>query len=100
MKQCLLFFAFLFSLSITLYAKDTVYVQGYYECGGVPSCYGTLNDAIQSAIDDGTVNNKVFKLAQYDVYVLSGAILMGLDNEGKACGTRQGKQLRIIACLI
>jgi hypothetical protein len=91
MKQCLLFFVLLFSLSITLYAKDTVYVQGYYECGGVPSCYGTLNDAIQSAIDDGTVNNKVFKLAQYDVYVLSGAILMGLDNDGK------GYNLEIVA---
>ena len=76
MKKSLLFLFLVTCFSITLFAKDTVYVQGYYESGNQ---YGTLNTAIQSAIDDGTVNDKVFKLTSFEVYVLSSSILMGLD---------------------
>lgn len=58
-----------------LYAqKDTVYVKGFYESGFVE---GTLNDAIEEAKASGTINNTVFKLTQYEVYVLSGSIFMG-----------------------
>ena len=88
MKKSLLFLFLVTCFSITLFAKDTVYVQGYYESGNQ---YGTLNTAIQSAIDDGTVNDKVFKLTSYEVYVLSSSILMGLDNSG------QGLNLEIVA---
>lgn len=71
MKKLLIFLFVLVCLSITLYAqKDTVYVQGYYEAG----TYGTLNDAVDEAASNGTINNTVFKLTPYDVYVLSRSI--------------------------
>lgn len=58
----------------TSYAqKDTVSVQGYYETGGT---YGTLNDAIQAAKDAGTINDTVFELTPYDIYVLSSSIFI------------------------
>ncbi|MBN2007752.1 hypothetical protein JW960_00235 [candidate division KSB1 bacterium] len=68
MKQPFFFLLTMVYLCSTLYAqKDTVYVQGYYESGGT---YGTLNDAIETAINDGTINNTVFKLTPYEIYVL------------------------------
>ena len=74
MKQLSLFFLAILFLSSSLYAqKDTVYVQGFYESGGT---YGTLNDAIEAAINAGTINNTVFKLTQYEVYVLSRSIYL------------------------
>lgn len=69
MKQLLLVLTVMFCAS-SIYAKDTVYVQGYYQAG----IYGTLNDAITAAVTNGTINNTVFKLTPYDVYVLSRSI--------------------------
>ena len=67
------------------FAKDTVYVQDYWTTGGTE---GTLNDAVQAAIDGGTLSNTVFKLSPYGTYVLSGAI--DLSNQ-------PGKTLEIVA---
>jgi hypothetical protein len=71
-----------FLSSILYAAKDTVEVKGYYEAG----TYGTLNDAIQAAVTAGTINNTVFKLKSYEVYVLSRSIYMD-----------QGQNLEIVA---
>jgi hypothetical protein len=74
MKQILLLLFLMIFLSSALYAqKDTVYVQGFYESGGT---YGTLNDAIDGVIAEGDINNTVFKLTPYEVYVLSRSIYM------------------------
>jgi len=73
MKQLTFFLSVMLFISVTLYAKDTVYVQGYYQTGGT---YGTLNDAIEAAVANGTINNTVFKLTQYDIYVLSRSIYL------------------------
>jgi len=60
-------------LSFALYAqKDTVTVAGFYET----NTYGTLNDAIEAAIANGTINNTVFKLNPYEAYVLSRSIFI------------------------
>ncbi|MGE5845824.1 MAG: T9SS type A sorting domain-containing protein, partial [Ignavibacteria bacterium] len=73
MKQLLLFLAAMVCLSINLFAqKDTVTVAGYYEAG----TYGTLNDAVEAAVTAGTINNTVFKLNSYEVYVLSRSIYL------------------------
>ncbi len=61
----------LFFSSLSFAQKDTIVVDEYYETGGTE---GTLNDAIQAAINDGTVSNTVFKLKTYGTYVLSKAI--------------------------
>lgn len=58
--------------SAALAQKDTVAVQGYY----TTNTYGTLNDAIQTARANGTLNNTVFKLDPYEVYVLSSSIFI------------------------
>jgi hypothetical protein len=77
MKHLLLLFSMMVCLSITVYAqKDTVYVPGFYESGGTAEDYGTLNTAIETARANGTINNTVFKLTSYDVYVLSRSIFM------------------------
>lgn len=74
MKKLSLFLLAMACLSSTLYAqKDTVVVKGYYETGGT---YGTLNDAIDAAISAGTINNTVFKLNSYELYVLSRSIYL------------------------
>jgi hypothetical protein len=49
--------------------KDTVEVPDVFAAGE-----GTLNTAIQTAIDAGTLSNTVFKLAPYGLYVLTGAV--------------------------
>ncbi len=73
MKRLILFLAVMLYLSSMLYAqKDTVVVPGYFEAG----TYGTLNDAITAAVNGGTINNTVFKLNPYEVYVLSASIYM------------------------
>ena len=83
MRHFLLFFLVMLFLSSMLYAqKDTVDVQGYYEAG----VYGTLNDAIQTARDNGTISNTVFKLTPFDVYVLSRGIFL-----------KYGENLEIVA---
>ncbi|MGK9367452.1 T9SS type A sorting domain-containing protein [Melioribacter sp. Ez-97] len=72
MKKLILL-SLLLVFGTTLYAqKDTVVVPGFYETGQ----YGTLNDAIEKAINDGTINNTVFKLNPYEVYVLSRSIYL------------------------
>lgn len=76
MKNVILSIALLACMSSAVYAqaqKDTVTVDGYYETGGT---YGTLNDAIQAARNAGTINNTVFKLKPYEVYVLSSSIFI------------------------
>ncbi len=73
MKQLLLYLSVVVCLSCTLYAqKDTVTVAGFYETG----TYGTLNNAIETAIANGTINNTVFKLKPYEAYVLSRSIFI------------------------
>ena len=87
MKHFLLFFLITVCLSSMLYAqKDTVNVPGFYESGGMPQNYGTLNDAIETARTNGTINNTVFKLTPYDVYVLSRSIFL-----------KYGENLEIVA---
>ena len=74
MKYLFLFFIAVLFMSSSLYAqKDTVTVVGYYESGFT---YGTLNDAIDDVISNGDINNTVFKLKPYDIYVLSKSIFM------------------------
>jgi Secretion system C-terminal sorting domain len=74
MKKMFLFLTIMLYLNITLYAqKDTVYVQGFFESGGV---VGTLNTAIDAKIADGTISNTVFKLTSYEQYVLNSSIYL------------------------
>lgn len=74
MKHSLLFLLVMLCFSSMLYAqKDTVSVQGYYESGNQ---YGTLNDAIDAAIANGTINTTVFKLTPYEIYVLNRSIYL------------------------
>jgi hypothetical protein len=82
MRRLLLVLAVMAWSGSTLYAKDTVVVRGYYET----SQYGTLNEAIDAARAGGTINNTVFKLTPYDIYVLSRSIFLG-----------QGQNLEIVA---
>ena len=81
MKELLLALFMVLCCSSMIFAqKDTVAVLGFYESGGVaPDNYGTLNDAIEAAVAAGTINNTVFKLTPYEVYVLNRSIFM--DNE-------------------
>ena len=82
MKYLSLVIAIVVCLSGSLFAqqKDTVYVPGFYESGGVsPDNYGTLNDAVDAARNAGTINNTVFKLTSYDVYVLTKTLFIYLD---------------------
>jgi len=50
---------------------DTVYVPGYFESGAAE---GTLNSAVTDAINAGTLSTKVFKLKQYERYVLTASL--------------------------
>ena len=73
MKHFLTMLAFIILTSTLLVAqKDTVNVQDYWDTGGTE---GTLNDAVQTVIDAGTLSNTVFKLKPYGTYVLSGSII-------------------------
>lgn len=91
MKHLILTLSAVVFMSGSLFAqKDTVAVQGYYESGNT---YGTLNDAIQAKRDAGTINNTVFKLTPYEVYVLSSSIFIdhgeSLDIYAPKAGTTQ-----------
>ena len=56
---------------ISSYAqKTTVNVQDYFDTGKE----GTLNDAVTTAINAGTLSNTIFKLKAYGTYVLNGTI--------------------------
>ena len=71
MKRVVIFLMCAVFLSATLYAqKVTVDVAGLYS-GGVE---GGLNDAVQAAIDGGTLSNTIFNLNPYDWYVVTGVI--------------------------
>lgn len=73
-KQLLLSLFLVLGLSTTLYAqKDTVNVPGFIESDGQE---GTLNDAIEQAKTDGTINNTVFKLTPYDYYILTETVVV------------------------
>lgn len=50
---------------------DTVDVIDFFDVGGGE---GTLNTAVTTAINDGTLSNKVFRLKPFGYYVLSGTI--------------------------
>jgi len=84
MKRLILSLFLTVCLAGALYAqKDTVVVDGYYETGGT---VGTLNNAIESAQSDGSINNTVFKLKLYEAYVLNGVISI-----------QEGEELEIVA---
>ncbi|MCF7802945.1 MAG: T9SS type A sorting domain-containing protein [Candidatus Marinimicrobia bacterium] len=66
--------------------KDTVYVQGAIESGQE----GTLNDAIEAAQADGSINNTVFKLTSYDYYVLTSTIEIDVGETLEIVGPTPG----------
>ena len=77
MRKLILFITLAIGLSGTLFAqKDTVDVPGYYESNFT---YGTLNTAIQEVKANGDINNTVFRLTPYEVYVLNSSIFMDID---------------------
>jgi hypothetical protein len=87
MKQTLLFLSVMAILSITTYAqKVTVVVPGYYET----TTYGTLNDAIDAAVTDGTINNTIFQLNPYEVYVLSRSIYLDVGQNLEIVAPKPG----------
>ena len=91
MKRLILSMVFMaFTCTVAYAQKDTVAVQGYFESGGT---YGTLNDAIEAARTGGTINNTVFKLTPYELYVLSAALFIdhgeSLDIYAPKAGTIQ-----------
>ena len=91
MKKIFFALAIVLCISSSTYAqKDTLSVQGLYESGGT---YGTLNDAIDNAVTNGTINNTVFKLSPYEIYVLSRSIYIdhgqSLDIYAPKPGTTQ-----------
>lgn len=86
MKQLLTMLLIAVFISIPAYAqKDTVNVPDYYDVDE-----GTLNQAVQDAIDGGTLNNTVFKLKQYGLYVLSGTIEVPPGGILEIVGTKAG----------
>ncbi len=62
--------AMLVSLSLFAQQKDTTYVNGVYTGGSE----GSLNTAVQAAIDAGKLSTTVFKLNANDGYPLTGTI--------------------------
>jgi len=87
MKRFLFFMLLLTFLGSMIYAqKDTVLVQGYY----ATNQYGTLNDAVETARTNGTINNTVFKLELYDVYVLSRSIFMSFGENLEIVAPKPG----------
>ena len=88
MKRLILLLMFAVSFGSMAYAqKDTVYVEGYWEAGEVE---GTLNDAINAAKNGGTINNTVFKLTQYDQYVLTSRISLGKNENLEIVADKPG----------
>ena len=88
MRRTLLTLILMICMGSMLYAqKDTVHVQGFYEAGFVE---GTLNDAIADVRANGDLNNTVFKLTPYEVYVLSSKIFMGFGENLEIVGPKPG----------
>ena len=88
MKQILLFIILTVCLSGFAFAqqKDTVYVQGFYTAG----TYGTLNDAVDEARGNGTINNTVFKLDPYEVYVITKTLFIGVGESLEIVAPKPG----------
>ncbi|MEG8946841.1 T9SS type A sorting domain-containing protein [Rosettibacter firmus] len=86
-KFILLIIAFTLLSNFLFAQKDTVVVSGFYETGK----YGTLNDAIEAAIANGTINNTVFKLKPYEVYVLSRSIYLDHGQNLELYAPKPGK---------
>lgn len=69
--KCLVTILFFIVTAFASFAqKDTVVVSDYFETAQE----GTLNDAVQSVINAGTLSNTVFKLKPYGAYVLTSTI--------------------------
>src|SRR5690606_6303273 len=51
---------------------------------------GTLNAAIEAAKASGNINNTVFKLKPYEVYVLSGSIFMDVGQNLEIVADKPG----------
>jgi len=89
MKRLVTLLLWVLFLTISVSAKDTTDVAGVYNGGGE----GSLNTAIQTAIDAGTLSNTVFRLKAYDGYVLTGTIKVPagqtLDLVGPPIGNTQ-----------
>jgi len=72
MKHFLTALFFVGILCVSLYAQKTVVdVPDYWDT----QTEGTLNDAVQAAIDGSTLSNTIFKLKPYGTYVLTGSII-------------------------
>lgn len=87
MKKLIMILLVVFLSNLLLAQKDTVVVPGFYETGK----YGTLNDAIQEAIANGKINNTVFKLKPYEVYVLSRSIYLDHGQNLELYAPKPGK---------
>lgn len=88
MKKLFLFLIITVGASGMVHAqKDTVLVQGFYETSGT---YGTLNTAIEAAVANGTINNTVFKLSPYEVYVLNRSIFMDVGQNLEIVAPKAG----------
>ncbi|MBX3009027.1 MAG: T9SS type A sorting domain-containing protein [Melioribacteraceae bacterium] len=88
MRQLLLFVLIVvFFVGNISAQKDTVHVKGFYEAG----VYGTLNEAIDKAKADGTINKTVFKLKSYEAYVLSRSIYMDHGQNLEIVAPKPGK---------
>jgi len=76
MRRCAIILTWAILLPVFLFAqqKDTIDVYGPYGDGDPKGVEGDLNTAIQTAINAGTLSNKVFKLRAYDWYVITGTI--------------------------
>lgn len=87
MKKILIIAALLYMSNLMYAQKDTVVVPGFYET----QRYGTLNEAIESAIQSGKINNTVFKLKPYEVYVLSRSIYLDHGQNLELYAPKPGK---------
>ena len=80
-------FLALCTTSMAYAQKDTVLVAGFFESGQTE---GTLNAAIEAAKASGNINNTVFKLKPYEVYVLSGSIFMDVGQNLEIVADKPG----------
>lgn len=72
MKRVYIAALLLLIIPVSMYAQKTVVdVPDVFDANGQE---GTLNDAVQAAIDGGTLSNTIFQLKAYGLYILSGTI--------------------------
>lgn len=86
-RLLLMLFLALCTTSMAYAQKDTVLVAGFFESGQTE---GTLNAAIEAAKASGNINNTVFKLKPYEVYVLSGSIFMDVGQNLEIVADKPG----------